>query len=48
VVGLTIFYKADVEKSEYLIVLFFGISAVILHLACRKKYKYFAKKSNHF
>ena len=48
VVGLTIFYKADVEKSEYLVVLFWGICAVVLHLACRKKYKYFAKKSNHF
>ena len=48
VVGLTIFYKADVEKSEYLVVLFWGICAVVLHLASRKKYKYFAKKNNHF
>ena len=48
VVGLIVFYNSNVENSEYFILLFFGITAIILHLACRKKYKYFAKKHNHF
>ena len=48
VVGLVVFYQTNVDNSEYFVVLFFGITSFILHLANRKKYKYFAKKHNHF
>ena len=45
IVGCIIFYKAGVPNSEYFVVLFFGLSSVILHLSCRTKYrKYFTKK----
>ena len=47
-VGMVIFYQAKVEKSEFFILLFFGISSIILHLARRSKHKYFSKKHNHF
>ena len=48
VVGLIIFYKAGVKNTEYLVVAFFGLSSIILHIACRKKQKYFSKKGNKF
>ena len=49
IVGVLIFYKSGVQKSEYLVILFFGFCSIILHLACRKKYrKYFARKGKKF
>ena len=44
IVGLIIFYKADVKNSEYYVILFFGLSSIILHWARRGKYRYFAKR----
>ena len=48
IVGFVIFYKTGVQNSEYLVILFFVLSSIILHLACRKKYKrYFTKKGKN-
>lgn len=45
IVGCVIFYKADVQNSEYFVLSFFGLSSLILHLSCRKEgRKYFSKK----
>ena len=48
IVGLIIFYKADVKNSEYSVLLFFGLSSIVLHWARRGKHKYFAKKGKGF
>jgi len=45
VVGLIVFYNSNVENFKYFILLFFGITAIILHLARRKKTQIFCKKT---
>ncbi len=44
-VGTVIFVQQDVEPSEYLVVLFFGVCAFILHMASRPTFRrYFSRK----
>ena len=44
-VGTVIFVQQDVEPSEYLVVLFFGACAFILHMASRPTFRrYFSRK----
>ena len=45
IVGCIMFYKADVQNSEYFVLLFFGLSSVIIDLSRgTKSRKYFSKK----
>lgn len=43
-VGLVIFYRASVVSSEYLVILFFAFYSIVMHLARKKRYKYFYKR----
>ena len=44
-VGTVIFLQQDVEPTEYLVVLFFGVCALILHMASRPTFRrYFSRK----
>ena len=44
-VGTVIFVQQDVAPSEYLVVLFFGVCAFILHMASRPTFRrYFSSK----
>ena len=44
IVGIFVFYKAQVIHSEFFVLSFFAFYSIIMHIARRKKYKYFYKR----
>ena len=44
IVGIFVFYKAQVIYSEFFVLSFFAFYSIIMHIARKKKYRYFHKR----